>query len=217
MTKTNATYKISSVKPLPKEEATGPKAQSVKGADDAYNASSPDAYKDLIKGNFKAEPINGGVLGEMAEASSEPARRGNDYYGQIQDLIGSLMMDGGNIPAEDTVGNIPYVPDLEKDILDGTTLHEHMEPVVERYGALEKVLITMYDNLRIALHPNNSYRMSVGEISSMNAYREALEEALRDCRFQLAKAHDLLRKQKDAEKIDYAEIMPIDDFETFEA
>jgi hypothetical protein len=217
MTKTNATYKISKVKPLPKEEAFDPKAQKANGADDAYNASSPDAYKDLIKGNFKAEPINGGVLGEMAEASSKPSRRKNDHYSQMQDLIGTLVVGEARTPAQDTVGNIPYVPDLEKDILDGTTLHEHMEPVVERYGALEKVLITMYDNLRIALHPNNSYRMSSSEIRSMNAYREALEEALRDCRFQLAKAHDLLRKQKNADKIDYVDLMPIDGLEIRES
>jgi len=215
MTKTNTTYKVSSVKPLPKDEAFDPKAQKATGAKDAYQASSPDAYKDLIKGNFKAEAIDGGVLSEMAEASSQPQRVKSDYYSQMQDLIGTLMVGEARTPAQDTVGNIPYVPDLEKDILDGTTLHEHMEPIVERYGALEKVLITMYDNVRIALHPTNSSRMTSSEIRSMNAYRDALEDAIRECRTQLEKAHEYLQKQKNADKLDLLKFIP-PDFETFE-
>lgn len=210
MTKTNATYKVSSVKPLPKDEAPDPKAKAAKGTGDAYETSSPDAYKDLIKGNFKADALDGGVLSEMAEASSKQTRAKGDYYSQMQDLIGTLMVGEARTPAQDTVGNIPYVPDLEKDILDGTTLHDNMEPVVERYGALEKVLITMYDNVRIALHPTNSSRMTSSEIRTMNAYRDALEDAIRECRFQLGKAHEYLQKQKNAEKRDYLTFIPPD-------
>jgi len=214
MTKTNTTYNVSSVKPLPKDEAFDPKAQKADGPGDAYQTSSSDAYKNLINGGLKAEAIDGGVLSEMAEASSHPTRVKNDYYSQMQDLIGTLMVGEAHTPAQDTVGNIPYVPDLEKDILDGTTLHEHMEPIVERYGALEKVLITMYDNVRIALHPTNSSRMTSSEIRSLNAYRDALEEAISECRAQLEKAHEYLQKQKNADKPDLLELIPPDfDFE----
>lgn len=214
MTKTNTTYKVSTIKPSQDDLAFDPKAQKSGAPEDVYKSSSPDSYKDLIKGNFKAESIDGGVLSEMADASVEELSVRNDYHSQMQDLIGSLMVgETRSRPAADTVGNIPYVPDLHKDILRGTDLHMHMEPVVARYAALEHVLIGMYDTLRMALHPRNMHTMTASEIHSLKQYEAKLEDTLRECRFQLEKAHEYLQKQKKAEETDTLQLMPILDLD----
>jgi len=212
MTKTNTTYKVSTVKPSEASQPFDPKAQKSGGPKDVFENASPDAYKGLVKGNFKAEPIDGGVLGEMAEASVEPRRVSQSRYDQMQDLIGSLMCDeGGSASPADTVGNIPYVPNLHDDILKGTNLIQNMKPVVERYAALEQVLIAMYDNLRAALSPRNAWSMSVSEINSLKRYKAKLEETLADCRFQLKQAHELLNDQINAGRVDLPEIFVIPD------
>ena len=196
MTTTNSTYKVSTIKPSAAEEKVDFKSQQANGPEDAYKSTSADAYKDLINGNFKAEPINGGVLSEMADASHKERRLKRDYHSQMQNVIGSLMMgDARQTPASDTVGDIPYVPKLEEDIFKGTSLHKHMEPIVQRYAALEKVLISMYDNLRVSLHPTRTCNMTSFEIRSLYSYKEKLKEALGACRTQLGRAHDYYQKQ----------------------
>ncbi len=204
MVQTNATPKVSYVKPSPADEHAQNKAQEAKG--DVYSSGSADNYKNLIKGEFKAEAIDGGVISEMYDAASGKRTVKRDYYSQMQNLIGGLMVgEARERPAYDCVGNIPYVPDLEKDILRHTCLHENMKPVVERYAALEKVLITMYDNLRVALHPTKMSQMTASEIRSLQAYAKKLKKTLAYCRSQLSLAHDFLKKQIEQEMAEKAE------------
>lgn len=200
MTTTNTTYKVSSITPAAASEQPTPKKTQTSKVKDAYTPSSADAYKSLVNGQFKAESLEGGVLSEMAEASSEERSVRTDYYSQIQNLLGTFLVgETRSRPAQDTGGDIPHVPDLEKEILKGTTLHEHMEPVVERYAALEKVLIVMYDDLRLSLHPRNMSSMTASEIRSLNQYKEKLVASLRECRAQLRLSREYLQEQKEAE------------------
>lgn len=197
MTTTNATYKVSSIGSAAVDDLPKGKTQHAKGSQDSYKACSGDAYESLINGQFKAEALNGGVLSEMAEASREDSEVRTDYHSQIQALLGNLLIgEARSRPAQDTRGDVPHVPDLEKEILRGTTLHEHMEPIVERYAALEKVLIVMYDNLKISLHPRNMASMTASEIRSLNQYKEKLVESLRECRDQLKLSRRYLQEQK---------------------
>lgn len=210
MTKTNPTYKSSSVTPPKANEEQKPKAQTAEKAQDAYKAASPDAYKGLLSGSYKAESLEGGCLNEMREYEdgTKSYRYTPTYDQHIQNLISSRMLGPTRkYPARDTLGNIPRVPNLQKDILsltkieDGNTPYvDLMENVVDRYSALEKVLVTMYNNLLIALDSRNSWRMTAGEIREMISYKDKLGEALNYCRVQYEQATSILRDQKKLER-----------------
>ncbi|MFH1830959.1 MAG: hypothetical protein ABH871_09325 [Pseudomonadota bacterium] len=194
MVKTGATPKVSYVTPSPADEPTKTKAQTVEG--DAYSSGLSNTYNSLINGKPKAESIDGGVINEMYEASSKQGARKNDYHSHMQNLIGSLMIgEARERPAYDTVGNIPYVPDLQGDILKNTAMHKNMKPIVERYAALEKVLITMFDNLRVTLHPSKMSQMTASEIRSLRSYAKKLNATLGECRTELKMAHQIYQQQ----------------------
>lgn len=216
MTKTNTTYKVPSIKPSQAEEKFKPKAQKLGGSGDAYKTGSSNAYKGLLDGKAKAEALNGGVLSEMAEAeaSENSYERRTDSHSQMQDFLGNFMLgDSRSRPASDTQGNIPQVPDLQRDILDRTNLEENMGPVVARYAALEKTLIMLYDTARLAIHPRNMDSMSASELRSLQQYEDKLEDTLRECREQLADARELLRKHNTENESNMADVFIIPDLE----
>lgn len=74
-----------------------------------------------------------------------------------------------------------------------------MGPVVERYAALEKVLIVMYDDLKLSLNSRNMSSMTASEIRSLNQYKEKLVESLRECRAELKLSRKYYQAQKNDE------------------
>ncbi|MBN1282304.1 MAG: hypothetical protein JXA24_00845 [Proteobacteria bacterium] len=198
MTKTNIVPKISYVDtkaPKPQEIPSKGKAEK---AGDIYESADKDAYKALLDGNPKAECIDGGVLSEMFDAASQVPQRRPGYYEGMQNLLGSMMIGSASWkPAQDTVGDIPYVPDLQKDIVSvNPNTVTTMEPVVQRYAGLEKVLTKMIDIATDSMHPNNMSKMTAEEFRSLDAYKRKLIETLAECRIQKARAERYLEKQR---------------------
>lgn len=168
--------------PVP-AQGSAPKAQAV---GDSFTQKAADHYQGLVNG--KAECIEGGVISEMYYASRDGTRVRPDAYEAIQDILRGIMdMDTREIPPTDTIGDIPYVPDLDKDILKGKTAFEyqHFEPVVERYAALEKTLVAMANVAQMNLEPDKMCQMSTDEIRYLKAYAKKIEEALFNCRSEL--------------------------------
>ncbi len=182
-------------------QACVPKAQSV---GDAYCASAANPYKGLLGG--KAECIEGGVLSEMYYASSEGPRVRRDAYDAIQDILRGIMdTDTRELPPTDINGDIPYVPELHKDILKGKLSCKSYEydAVIQRYAALEKTLVAMANTAYASLDPANSWAMNADEIRSLKSYCKKIEEALFDCRREMglakkAQLHELEAEQKAA-------------------
>jgi len=198
MTKTNATAKVSYVKPDAFEKPKASNEAKAQAATDVYKSSDADAYKSLIGGNVKAESFEGGVLEEMFDAASNVPQQRQGYYDRMQDFLGTMMVGDARWKApQDTVGDIPYVPDLHKDILKyDVEKAKMMEPVVERYSALKKVLSDMIDVATASLHSRNMSKMTASEYRSMEAYRRKLKLTLRECNIQMERAEEYLEKQK---------------------
>ncbi|MFA4973724.1 MAG: hypothetical protein WC683_14025 [bacterium] len=185
-----------------------PKAQElsvddkVQKSGDAYQAADGDSFKSLIDGNPKA--IASGVIAEMYEAASNTPQEQADYYEKMQDFMGNFIV-GDNAASwkapEDSVGDVPYVPDLHEDILsvDPDSVMT-MEPVVARYAALEIVLKEMIDAVTSAMHPSMMSQMSASEFRSLEAYKRKIEETLGECRLQRDRAERYLEKQKENEE-----------------
>ncbi len=198
---TKITQKLSHI------EYNVPKAQDVsvdseaQGSSDVYQATDGDSFKSLIDGNPKA--IASGVIAEMYDAASNTPQEQADYYEKMQDFMGNFIV-GDNAASwkapEDSIGDVPYIPDLQKDILslDVDTV-EAMEPVVARYAALETVLEEMMDAATSAMHPSMMSQMSASEFRSLEAYRRKIEESLAECRLQRNRAERYLEKQKENE------------------
>jgi hypothetical protein len=196
MTQTNATPKVSYVTPVASEDPSAPATAKAQSLDDSYGTSDADVskYKGLVAGSHaKAEPIDGGVLSEMANAESNEPQRAQTHFERIQQVLAGLIPARGDIQSlQDKLTAIPYVPDLDKDFSE---LPEHMEPIVQRYAALEKVLMAMSRQIKVARKPKHSYALSPAEVRSLNRYQKRLNAAIADCQRERAKAMDALNDQ----------------------
>jgi hypothetical protein len=133
----------------------------------------------------------------MYNADSQTSTVNIDYYSRVQQMLGGLMP--GEVTErkpQDYFGKIPYVPDLQNDILKDTSeFHDNMEPVVERYAGLEKVLVSMYNEVNKALRPSRMSEFSAGQLRSLKSYRAKLDEQLATCREQLSLSQKYLRAE----------------------
>lgn len=197
---TKITPKVSYIEP------SVPKAQDVsvdgeaQGSSDVYQASDGDSFNSLINGNPKA--IAGGVIEEMYNAASNTPQRNVSQYKKMQGFMDNFIVGDAYWKApQDTMGDIPYVPDLQKDILSiGVDSVMTMEPVVARYAALEIVLEKMIEAATSAMNPNLMSQMSGSEFRSLEAYRRKIEESLGECRLQRDRAERYLGEQRENEE-----------------
>ncbi|MFA4874273.1 MAG: hypothetical protein WC956_04160 [bacterium] len=199
MTKTAPTSKIQYItEPYAAKPASEQKSKS-QGISDSYAEAGSNAYKGLVAGNkAKAEPIAEGVIGEMMDAAENKPIRKLTYYDKIQNILSAYASIGDtkeNV-GRDINGDIPVIPDLRKDILDGhNMLNVPMRPVVQRYSALEKVLIKMLTTAKRSLKSDRVCNMTATEIRSMQSYEKKLNEALANCRQQLGDAINCRNQQ----------------------
>lgn len=169
-------------------------ASKASAVGDAFALKGSDHYKGLVEGrNMKASELE-----ELSEAVNSPqSKRCQD---PIQALLGNLMIGEARERRPSALDHeMPYVPDLQKDILNKVP-DIGLKPVVQRYAGLEKVIMALIQETEKSLHPSNMSRMKTGEIRALRSYREALELNLRECRQQLDKARHQYKLQLEREK-----------------
>lgn len=159
----------------------------------------------------ETETVAQGAVGDMVDAAENTATtRPLTEYEKYQNLMASIVgMDNagdGTTIATNEIAEIPVVPDLYKEILYLKDKEDvPMAPVVQRYSALEQVLTEMLDNAKNALSPENSAKMTGGEIMSTKVFKDKVKEALLECRKNLKDSITLYNEElarKEAERIE---------------
>ena len=171
--KTNLDPKHTTIRPdggdtKPKAQSTS--TESTPAAQDTYTVDQGRSYRLIVEG-----------------------RKPAGHHQAIQGILNTLTME----PAPQIEHELPYVPDLEKDIFaaDGER-HNDMKPVVMRYVGLEKIFMAQLFEVRETLKPINMSQLKAGEIEDLRKQEKNLEKALFECRQQLDKARLYLLWEK---------------------
>jgi hypothetical protein len=197
MTKTSFDPKISYITPSNASSPVSEKDKSAFKSSDAFVTAKKSKYQTLLSGNHpKGDSIDPGVINEMQNAEQQVAAAPVSAYEQTQYLIGGLMV--GEVLEKypmDYLDNIPNVPNIKDIVSETSAFHDNNEPIVQRYAALEKVIVAMYSENNRALAPQLMCQYTAPELRALQAYRGKLDETLSYCREQLGLAKGYLRNQ----------------------
>jgi hypothetical protein len=150
--------------------------------------------KSAITDTYSAQKTNG--YRKVVEGRQHPAR-----YEAIQDIMSSMMPER-RVETEDYIVDIPHIVDVFKQ---NPFQYKDMEPVVQRYAAVEKALLAQMAEIRGFLNPDNMSSFSAGQITNLQERLEKVEERLGFCRQQQEQAQIYLEWQRQTELADWKE------------
>lgn len=196
MAKTEFSPKVSAIRPEDRApEPAKTKASRVDpGILDDYQEGSANPYHGLLEGKAQT------AFGALTDAVSTPTGRPAD---PIQSLLGNLMVGGPTHEVDPTrMGHeLPRVPDCQREILkDIPDQKFHMQPVIDNYVGLEKVILTLMEQTEQKLKPHMMARLTTQEIATLREYKRQLASQLWECREQLriARIFDTWAEQEQA-------------------
>jgi len=200
MTQTNLKPKISTVASRPGDTQPPENRNSFKSQDvkaDSYSPKKTDSYGSLLKGSTTT--VENTPIGDLVSALSES--QAHKYKDPLQECLYGLLygLDKGTpaLPEEINVPSFEKLKAANPGIADKSAI---AEGIVDRYDALEDLIVGTISNVEESLKPNNTMRMTPAEVKNLQKYRKELERKLFDCRQEMTKAEYTLKWAQDKEE-----------------
>lgn len=154
---------------LTKHEPKGKKKAAIT---DTYKHNKTNAYKKIVEGR------------------QHPVR-----YDMIQSILGG-MTPNMNVDMDDFIIDVPHIKDVSKA---NPFQFNDMEPVVERYAGVEKMLLAQMAEVKKMLNPKNMSRLSAPEVANLRGRLDKIGDRLGFCKQQLQQSQLRLEWQRQNE------------------
>jgi hypothetical protein len=170
-----------------------PKVLVVHGAPHAketkvHKAAVEDTDTSNKQDTYSAETTNG--YRRMVNGRMDPVR-----YEAIQGILGNLLPE----PQAPVAHYIPNVPTLEDIFKASPYQYRDMKPVLDRYLALEKMILAQIAENKRILNPKNMTALSAPELANLKGYEKDLEKQLLKCREQIDQSEIYYKWQRQNE------------------